>query len=96
MTTEAIPNSLTLTDRLLLVSDTYCAAVHRSRARVSTIIFGGGDRIDGIATGKDLNTRSFEKAMAWFSSNWPEGADWPEGVERPTPARSAPTDEAAA
>jgi hypothetical protein len=74
---------MTLTDRLLLVTDTYCAAIGRSRSRISTIVFGGGDRIDGIAQGKDLNTRSYEKAMTWFAANWPEGVDWPEGVERP-------------
>lgn len=76
---------MTLTDKLLLVSDAYCAAVQRSRSRVSTIIFGGGDRIDGIARGKDLNTRSYEKAMLWFASNWPEAIAWPAGVERPEP-----------
>ena len=74
---------MTLTDQLLLVSDAYCAAVNRSRSRISTIVFGGGDRIDGIARGKDLNTRSFEKAMQWFASNWPEAVAWPEGVIRP-------------
>ncbi len=74
---------MTLTEQLLRVSDVYCAAVNRSRSRISTIVLGGGDRIDGIASGKDLNTRSFEKAMLWFASNWPEGVDWPEGVERP-------------
>jgi hypothetical protein len=76
---------LTLTDRLLKVADAYCAKVERSRARISTIIFGSGDRIDGVAEGKDLNTRSFERAMQWFSSNWPDGLIWPEGVERPQP-----------
>lgn len=74
---------LTLTEKLVLVSDTYCAAVQRSRARISTLVFGGGDRMDGIAAGKDLNTRSYERAMRWFSENWPDGVDWPEGIERP-------------
>jgi len=74
---------MALTEKLLLVSDTYCAAVRRSRSRISTIIFSAGDRIDGVAVGKDINTRSYEKAMAWFASNWPEGLAWPEGVERP-------------
>ncbi len=72
-----------LTDALLLVADLYCAAVGRSRGRVSTMVFGSGDRLDGIAHGKDLTTRSYERAMTWFSRNWPEDAAWPQEVLRP-------------
>lgn len=86
---------LTLTAKLIRAADAYCAAAGRSRSRVSTLIFGGGDRLDGVAGGNDLNTRSFEKAMRWFSDNWPAGTPWPEGVERPTPAVAAPVAEAA-
>ena len=74
---------MTLCDQLMKTADAYCAAVRRSRSRVSTIIFGDGLRLDGIAAGKDIQTRNFEKAMQWFASNWPADAAWPEGVERP-------------
>lgn len=74
-----------LTDKLLVVTDRYCEAVRLSRGRVSTLVFGDGMRLEGIASGKDLNTRSYEKAMLWFSSNWPEGLAWPDGAERPHP-----------
>jgi hypothetical protein len=76
---------MTLIDQLLTVSDTYCTAVERSRSRVSTLIFGDGGRLDGLANGKDLNTRSLERALDWFAANWPEGTVWPEGVARPVP-----------
>lgn len=72
-----------LTSDLITVSDLYCAARGLSRARVSTLIFNAGKTLDGIAEGRDLGTRSFERAMAWFSANWPEGRIWPEGIERP-------------
>lgn len=71
------------TTSLITASDAYCIAVGLSRSRVSTLVFNDGKALDRIAGGGDLNTRSFEKAMAWFSSNWPEGVAWPEGVERP-------------
>ncbi len=74
---------MTLTDNLVCVADAYCAAVGRSRSRISTVIFGGGDRLDGVARGRDLNTRSYERAMQWFSDNWPEGVAWPDGITRP-------------
>lgn len=76
---------MTLTEKLIRIADTYCAHVRRSQSRISTIIFGDGLRLAGIAAGKDIQTRNFERAMAWFAANWPEGLDWPEGVERPAP-----------
>ena len=79
---------MTLTEQLIKTADRYCELARLSRSRVSTLIFGDGMRLEGIATGKDLNTRSFERAMAWFSDRWPEQAIWPEGVIRPEPAEA--------
>lgn len=72
-----------LTSDLIRIADAYCEATSRSRSRVATLIFNDGKKLDLVAQGSDLNTRSFEKAMAWFSENWPEGIAWPAGVERP-------------
>jgi hypothetical protein len=74
---------MTLRDQLISVSDAFCAASGMSRARLSTLMMKGGARLDAIAEGGDLTTRSFEAAMAWLSANWPQSAVWPEGVERP-------------
>jgi hypothetical protein len=77
-----------LLDQLSTVSRTYCAAVGISRARVATIIFNHGAKFDLIDQGRDINTRTFETAMAWFSANWPDGLDWPEGIDRPASGSS--------
>lgn len=74
---------MTLTQKLLTTSNAYCGLSRLSQSRVSTLIFGDGMRLSGIANGKDLNTRSFERAMAWFVANWPKGSPWPDDVERP-------------
>ncbi|HWJ71908.1 MAG TPA: hypothetical protein VNX29_01965 [Kaistia sp.] len=71
---------MTLLDQLRLVSTTYCSAVGRSRARVATLIFDHGAKFDLIDQGRDIHTRTFEKALAWFFAHWPEGLAWPEGV----------------
>ena len=73
-----------LRDQLIAVSDIYAAHRGLSRARVSTIVFSSGMSLDRIASGRDLNTGSWERAMRWFSDNWPEGAAWPDEVPRPT------------
>jgi hypothetical protein len=69
--------------QLITVADAYAAARGVSRARVSTIVFNAGLALDRIASGRDLTTGSFERAMLWFSENWPPRAKWPAGVKRP-------------
>jgi hypothetical protein len=74
----------TLLDRLSSVAAVFCAARGLSTARVSTLVFNEGGKLGEIIAGRvDLTTRRYERAMAWFSDNWPEGAVWPEGVARP-------------
>lgn len=72
-----------LREQIICAADAYCKSSGLSRARLSTIILGGGHRLDKIAQDGDLNTASFERAMRWLSENWPDSAEWPEGVERP-------------
>ena len=74
---------MTLRDQLLTVANAYCSARDLSRSRVSTIVFNAGLKLDQIASGRDLATGNFERAMRWFSANWPDGLEWPEGVARP-------------
>lgn len=81
----AKPKSI-LIHRLIVVAEAHCAASGQSRASVAKTIFGRGGHFEDLESGaRDLATGTFEKAMAWFSANWPEGAEWPEGVERPQP-----------
>lgn len=78
-----------LRDQLISISDAYGAARSLSRARVSTIVFNAGSTLDRIASGRDLTTGNFERAMRWFSANWPDGVEWPEGVDRPVVSASS-------
>lgn len=75
---------MTLKGCLLSVADAYAAATGLSRSRISTIVLNRGATLEAIAAGKaDVTTGTYEKAMSWFSSNWPETAVWPDGIERP-------------
>lgn len=85
-TRDSVP-MMTLRDKLLTVADAYAAARQLSRSRVSTIVFNAGLTLDRIASGRDLSTGNFERAMRWFSDNWPEGAVWPDKIARPAPAK---------
>jgi hypothetical protein len=77
-----------LREQLIAVSDAYAAARGIGRKRVSTIVFNRGSKLDDIVAGGDLGTGTFEKAMEWFSANWPDDVAWPKDVERPQPEAS--------
>lgn len=81
---------MTLREALITVSDTYGEAMKIGRQRVSTIVLQRGATLQRIADGEaDVVTSTFERAMQWFSDNWPEGHDWPGSVPRPTPRLEA-------
>lgn len=63
----------------------YCAAAGRSPSRVSTLVWNHGARYRQILSGADLRTRSFERALRWFSRHWPENIPWPPRIPRPQP-----------
>jgi len=74
---------------LLRIADIYCAAKGVSRARVSTIVFNDGKILDRLASGSDLYTGRYERALRWFSDNWPAKTKWPIQIPRPAPAEPA-------
>lgn len=36
-----------------------------------------------LKSDKTITVRTFDKAIAWFSGNWPAELPWPESVARP-------------
>jgi len=80
---------LPLTEQLSVVAQAYAKATGTALATVSTKLFNGGGRLAAIIDGGDLNTRNFEKAMGWFSANWPETLEWPSHVPRPASVEPA-------
>lgn len=81
--------------QLIHLIEAYAAARGMSTARASTIALNAGHTYQSLLDGKDITIGRFERAMLWFSQNWPEGASWPDGVERPKPDQSPPSDAAA-
>lgn len=77
-----------LTERLLKLTDTYCAARGVSDATVSGIIFKNSRTIPRIRRGGDVTTRNYSRAVGWFSHNWPDDHAWPPAIER-TPTEEA-------
>lgn len=77
-----------LREQLVIVSDLFASARGIGRKRVSTIVLDQGSKLDAVARGSaDVTTRTWERAMQYFSDHWPEGADWPVSIARPKPRR---------
>lgn len=79
-----------LRTQLVTVADLFGQHTGRGRKRVSTLAFNQGNRLDAFAAGELSPTiRSFERAMLWFSVNWPVEKPWPKGVGRPSTSKRA-------
>ncbi len=71
-------------EKLVGLADAYCEVSGQSRSAASKEIFQRGGHIDDLAAGnRDIATGTFERALNWFSSRWPDGAAWPADIARP-------------
>lgn len=74
---------------LLTVARAYSAASGRSLARVATLIHDQGALFKKLDAGGSCTIDTYDKAMRWFSDNWPDDLPWPEGIFRPPPSEKA-------
>lgn len=80
---------MSLPEEIVHLADLYCAATGLSRKRVSTLAMNGGHRLDRLAEGGDVQSRTHGAALQWFSDNWPDDTDWPAHIHRPVPSADA-------
>lgn len=72
-------------EHLLNLADTFCEARNIQRATLSTRLFNDGKRLDAIADGRDVLLGSYERALRYFATHWPENVSWPAGAPYPAP-----------
>ncbi|OJU12783.1 MAG: hypothetical protein BGN85_08970 [Alphaproteobacteria bacterium 64-11] len=77
---------MTMREQLLHLTDSFGRARGLSRSRVSQLVLNRGSKLDDVASGGDVTTHIFERAMQWLSDNWPAGAAWPDSIPRPEPS----------
>lgn len=84
--TEPVPVNSAIED-IVTVAETYAQLRNLSLSRVSTLCFNDGSKLPLLAEGKvDIGVKRLERALQWFSDNWPEAGRWPVTVQRPEPA----------
>jgi hypothetical protein len=73
------------TAHLLILARSYADFLGKPLSTVSSRVFDDGKKLDAIAAGADLYSGRLNRAIQWFSDNWPSGLDWPNDVVRPEP-----------
>ncbi len=68
---------------LVALADAYASATGVALSTVSARVFDDGKRISQIRAGRGITLSRFNRALTWFSANWPDGAEWPAHIKRP-------------
>lgn len=74
---------MTGTEELLTVARVYAAAEGIELKTVSSRALDDGKKLGALEAGADIQVGRLERALRWFSANWPVDAEWPDGVPRP-------------
>lgn len=82
-----------MTQRTHLIDLVQALSAHEgvTHFAISMRIFGKGDFFRGlIDKGWDCRTRTAERVMTWFDTNWPTDLTWPAHIARPSAAAKQP------
>lgn len=71
-------------DSLLTVARRYAEVEGVPLTTVSSRALNDGKKLSALEGGADINVKRLERALVWFSTNWPAGAVWPDDVSRPS------------
>ncbi|WP_105430190.1 hypothetical protein [Neorhizobium sp. T6_25] len=71
-------------EHLITVADEYGRAAQVEEKTVSSRVFQDSKKLGAIRAGSDITVGRYNAALAWFSTNWPDGAEWPHAVQRPS------------
>lgn len=67
---------------LLTIAQAYSQALDIALSTVGTRACGNARIFNRLAAGKGCNSRTIDKAAAWFAENWPDDLAWPASVPR--------------
>lgn len=68
--------------QLLCVARRYAEIESVPLSTVSSRVFDDGKKLKALEEGGDINVGRLERALRWFSENWPNGS-WPDEIPRP-------------
>jgi len=74
---------------LIALAEAYCSATGKSESRVASLVGGTGVFYRRLRGGGGCSATVYQRAMRWFSDNWPEDTPWPQNVTRPSQTNKA-------
>lgn len=78
-----------LASNLIALGSAFGKARNLEETTVGRLCAADGRFFLRIREGKTFTAKKYDEVVAWFSTNWPAGADWPEGVPSPSTMEEA-------
>ena len=78
-----------ISEHLITLVETMSEHVGRSEATLSNKAAGNATLFERLRTGKGCTIRTAQRAVLWFSDNWPADLAWPKDIPRPSKVRNA-------
>lgn len=86
----------TLRQHLLDLGAAYCAETGYASKTVAQKACGDFRFFERVQSGASFTVKTYDRALQFFSDNWPRRMPWPDAIERPAPIEPARETEAAA
>ena len=83
-------------ENLLTLANAYANRRKVSTATVSNLVVGHARLFQRLRRGGSCTLKTFQKALKWFSDNWPDDLFWPFEIPRPAPSPDSPAAQALA
>ena len=68
---------------LQVICGLYRTATGRSEARISDLACANPYLFKRLRENKGCTIATYNRVLAWFAENWPEGLHWPADIPRP-------------
>lgn len=86
----------TLRQHLLDLGTAFCAETGYAPKTVAQKACGDFRFFERVQNGASFTVKTYDRALQFFSDNWPKRMPWPDGIERPEPALASEPAEVAA
>jgi hypothetical protein len=77
-------------EKILILAQTASMALGVTERSLAVQAFNDAIKFERLKEGKDIGVRRAQKAIQWFSDNWPDDTEWPASIERPVQSLAPP------
>ena len=74
-----------LRQHLIMVAQAFEAATGVTMPTIGRRALNDNTILARLAGGQGFTVKTYDRLMAWLSTNWPGDVDWPSDVPRPEP-----------